>query len=78
MSLQSIRNNLTKARSSGIRDAEKACHYLKDLHRQTGRSEQHLLAALVVSGVENLPEFESYRASVKESWENREKNKTER
>lgn len=57
MSGQSIRNNLTKAAASGVKDAAKACAYLKLLHRETGKSEQYLLSELVVAAVERLPEY---------------------
>ena len=70
MSEQSMRNNLTKAVRTGIKDSGKACHYLKMLHRLTGRSEQFLLSSIVVDAVERLPEYKQFRQELKESWEN--------
>lgn len=69
MSGQSIRNNLTKARRSGVADSDKACFFLKRLHKLTGRSEQYMLSSLVVSAVEALPEYAPYREQLLAEWE---------
>lgn len=68
MSEQSIRNNLTKAAALGVPDARKACFYLKKLHRMMGLSEQFMLSKMVVAAVENLPEYEPYRAELSDMW----------
>lgn len=69
MSEQSMRNNLTKASAAGVKGAAKACHYLKALHRETGKSEQYLLSELVVAAVERLPEYAEALPSLQKSWD---------
>jgi len=69
MSIQSARNNLTKAKNAGILNAAQACAYLKALHKLTGKSEQFILSEMVVMGVEHIPEYVPYKDIVKEGIE---------
>lgn len=68
MSIVSAKNNLTKAAKMDVKNAERAVFYLKYLRAEMGRTEQSLLCSLVVQGVETLPEFAKYKASVKKAF----------
>lgn len=69
MTIQSVRNNLTKGKNAGIRNAERACSYLKRLHKETGKTEQFILAEMVVKGVEHIPDYIPFKDIVKEEFE---------
>lgn len=69
MSTQSMRNNLTKATRNEVKNADKACFYLKQLHKETGQSEQFILASIVIEGVEKLPKYKKHKQQLQERWE---------
>lgn len=72
MSEQSMRNNLTKAAGTGIRNAKKACFYIKRLHKETGRSEQFILASMVVNAVESSNDYQEFRDDLMAAWKEEE------
>lgn len=63
-----MRNNLTKAKKNGIKNADKACFYLKKLHKETGLSEQFLLASIVIDAVEKHATYRKYKTRLVGEW----------
>ena len=69
MSIQSARNNLTKAKSFRVRNAERACFYLKRLHEETGKSEQFIMAEMIVKGLKIIPEYKEFCKQLEADYE---------
>ena len=75
MSIQSIKNNLTKAKKQGGQLSAKACCYMKHLHEVSGISQQALVAQMIVYATEMNPKYEEYREHVIRAWEQEKQHK---